>query len=142
MVGNNLVNTIMAHGGCYMKIRFRLYTPLIQFRISQLFTVSAVTSGCISDCHLTPLELIYSWTFGRFCVLRPSYCFSAPPAVSPVGIATLYGLDGPGIESCTRPYRPWVPPSFLYNGYRVISGGKTAGAWRRPPIPIAIYCLG
>jgi hypothetical protein len=55
---------------------------------------------------------------------------------SSVGIANGYGLDGPGIESLwgggifrTRPDRPWGPPSLLYNGYRVFSGGKAAGAW-------------
>jgi hypothetical protein len=38
---------------------------------------------------------------------------------SSVGIATNYGLDGPGIESrwgeifCTCPDRPWGPPSLL-----------------------------
>ena len=25
---------------------------------------------------------------------------------------------------------PWGPPSFLYNGYRVISKGKAEGTWR------------
>ena len=30
----------------------------------------------------------------------------------------------------TCPYRPWGPPSLLYNGYRVFPGGKAAGAWR------------
>jgi hypothetical protein len=55
---------------------------------------------------------------------------------SSVGIATGYALDGPEIESLwgeifrTRPYRPWGPPSLLYNGYRVFPGGKAAGAWR------------
>ena len=50
---------------------------------------------------------------------------------SVVGIATGYGLDGPGIESRwggeifrTCPDRPWGPPSLLYNGYRVFPGGK------------------
>jgi hypothetical protein len=49
---------------------------------------------------------------------------------SVVGIATAYGLDGPGIESrCdeilrTCPDRPWGPPSLLYNGYQVFPGGK------------------
>jgi hypothetical protein len=44
---------------------------------------------------------------------------------SSVGIATRFGLDGPEIESlwgeifCTRPDRPWGPPSLLYNPYRV-----------------------
>jgi hypothetical protein len=51
------------------------------------------------------------------------------------GIATRYGLDGPGIESRsevrffrTHPDRSWIPHSPLYNGYRVIPGGKAAGA--------------
>jgi hypothetical protein len=55
---------------------------------------------------------------------------------SSVGIATGYGLDGPGIENpgggeifSTRPDRPWGPPSLLYNVYRVFPGGKAAGAW-------------
>jgi hypothetical protein len=49
---------------------------------------------------------------------------------SVVGIANGYGLDGPGIEIpvgarfSSRPDRPWNPPSFLYNGYRVFPGGK------------------
>ena len=54
---------------------------------------------------------------------------------SSVGIATRYGLDGPGIEPWgeeifrTRPDRPWGPPSLLYNGYRVFPRDKAAGAW-------------
>ena len=61
---------------------------------------------------------------------------------SSVGIATRYGLDGPGIESRwgeifhTRPDRPWGPPSLLYNGYQVFPGGKAAVVWRWPPTPI------
>jgi hypothetical protein len=30
----------------------------------------------------------------------------------------------------TLPYRPWGPPSLLYNGYRAFLEGKAAGAWR------------
>jgi len=30
----------------------------------------------------------------------------------------------------TRPYRPCGPVSLLYNGYRVIPGGKATGSWR------------
>ena len=55
---------------------------------------------------------------------------------SAVGIATRYGLDGPGIESrwgrdFPHPSRPALgdPPSLPYNGYRVFPGGKAAGAW-------------
>ena len=49
---------------------------------------------------------------------------------SSVGIATDFGLDGPGIESrlggrlFARPDRPWGPPSLLYNGYRVFLVSK------------------
>ena len=56
---------------------------------------------------------------------------------SSVGIATRYGLGGPGIESRwggeifrTRLDWPWGPPTLLYNGYRVFTGGKAAGEWR------------
>jgi hypothetical protein len=49
---------------------------------------------------------------------------------SVVRIATRYGLVGPGIESrCGEIFRTYSdrlrgPPSLLYNGYRVFSGGK------------------
>jgi hypothetical protein len=55
---------------------------------------------------------------------------------SSVGIATRYRLDGPGSNPGegeifrTLPDRPWVPPSLLYNGYRVFPGGKSGEAWR------------
>jgi hypothetical protein len=48
-----------------------------------------------------------------------------------VGIATRYGLEGPGIEFRwgeifrTYPDRLRSPPSFLYNGYRLFPGGKS-----------------
>jgi len=65
-----------------------------------------------------------------------------PGQDSVVGIATRYGLDGPGIESwckqdfphlsrlavgLTQPPIQWVPAVF--------PGGKAAGAWRSPPTP-------
>jgi hypothetical protein len=48
---------------------------------------------------------------------------------SSVGIATDYGLDGPGIESrwgeiFRSPDWTWGPSSLLYNEYRVFPGGK------------------
>ena len=56
---------------------------------------------------------------------------------SAVDTATRYGLEGPGIESRwggeifhARPDRSLGLPSLLYNGYRVLLGGKLAGAWR------------
>ena len=37
---------------------------------------------------------------------------------------------GGGEIFSTRLDWPWVSPSLLYNGYRVFTGGKAAGAWR------------
>jgi hypothetical protein len=51
-----------------------------------------------------------------------------------VGIATRYGLEGPGNESRwgeifrNYPDRLGGPPSLLYNEYRVFTGVKVAGA--------------
>ena len=51
---------------------------------------------------------------------------------SVVGIATRYGLGGPGNESRqgeifrTRVDRTWIPPSLLYNRYRAFPRGKLA----------------
>ena len=61
---------------------------------------------------------------------------------SSVGIATGYGLNVPGNESRlggeiyrTCPDRPWGPPSFLYNGYRVFPGGKERPGRDADPSP-------
>ena len=54
---------------------------------------------------------------------------------SAVGIATRYGLDGPGSNSGggeifrTRSDRPWGPSSLLYNAYGVFLVGKASRAW-------------
>jgi len=63
---------------------------------------------------------------------------------SVVGIATAYGLDGPGIESRwgeifrTSPERPWGPLSFLYNGYRLFTGGKVLLGVTLTPHPLLV----
>ena len=61
---------------------------------------------------------------------------------SSVGIATRYGLDGPGIESrwgqdYPHPSRPALGPTQLPIQWvpGLFSGGKAAGAWRWPPTP-------
>jgi hypothetical protein len=64
---------------------------------------------------------------------------------SAVGIATGYGLDGPGIESRWGrdfPHRPWGPPSLLYNGYRVFLGGKERlGRDADPSLPSSVVVM-
>ena len=63
---------------------------------------------------------------------------------SSVGIATDYGLDGPGIESrwggvvFRHPDRPWGPPSLLYNGYRVFPRGKERPGRDADPSPLLV----
>jgi len=70
----------------------------------------------------------YGSSIAIFTVEYLWYPFWGGPGSS-VGIATDYGLDGPGNESrwgarlSARPDRPWGPPSLLYNGYRVFPGG-------------------
>ena len=60
------------------------------------------------------------------------------------GIATGYGLDGPGIESQggeifhTCSGRPWGPPSLLHNGYRVFPGGKERRGVTLTPHPLLV----
>jgi len=89
------------------------------------------------------------------CVISTPFCYRTgdfsrvfiPPSMqlvgrdSSVGVATGYGLDGPGIESRwgeifrTCPDRPWGPPSLLYNGYRVFTGGKERPGRDAEPSP-------
>ena len=60
---------------------------------------------------------------------------------SSVGIATGYGLDGPGIESWRGRDFPHLsrrtldPSSLLYNGYRVFPGGKERPRCDADPSP-------
>jgi hypothetical protein len=63
---------------------------------------------------------------------------------SSVGIATDYGLHGPGIESWwgeifrTCPDRPWGPPSLFYNGCRVFPGGRKRPGRDAVPSPLLV----
>jgi hypothetical protein len=67
------------------------------------------------------------------------FVVSAPG--SSVGIATNYGLDGPGIESrCnetfrTCPDRPWGQSNLPYNGYWDFPGAKERPGRDADPSP-------
>jgi len=81
-----------------------------------------------NETNLAPARLAVHRTVLYFHSPRNTFCRGGPS--SSVGVATDYGLDGPGIESrwgarfSARPHRPRGPPSLLYNGYRVFPGGK------------------
>jgi hypothetical protein len=74
----------------------------------------------------------YHYTLRNNSEERKSHAFrggrGGPSGI--VGIATGYGLDGPGsspgggkiFRTCAD--RPWSPPSLLYDGYRVFPKGK------------------
>jgi hypothetical protein len=64
----------------------------------------------------TVLNNLHSFTLGRD---------------STVVIAARFGLDGPWFElDCGRHFPHQYSPNLLYNGYRVLSRDKEAGAWR------------
>ena len=83
-------------------------------------TVGMYMSVAERQCSVSGLYVIYNTQWGRD---------------SSVGIATRYGLDGPGSNPGggeifrTHPDRPWGPTNLLYNGYQVLPGDKAAGAW-------------
>jgi hypothetical protein len=54
---------------------------------------------------------------------------------SSVGIATCYGMEGPGIEFRWGQDFPHPSRPALYNRYWVFLGGKSAEAWRWLPTP-------
>jgi hypothetical protein len=102
-------------------------------------------------CRNNERDLNYCWWHLQFkgrSIGIPSIFSSQADRVSSVGIARLYGLDGPRIESRwgenfrTCPDRLWGPPSLIYNGYRVFPGGKAIGAWRWPPTPFSAEVKG
>jgi hypothetical protein len=88
-------------------------------------SVEACSRSCICRVYIS-LHVGLSWQI-ECCVVHIKTNWSRD---SSVGIATRYGLDGPGIESRwdeifrTYPDRLRGPPSLLYNRYRVFPGGK------------------
>jgi hypothetical protein len=83
------------------------------------------TSCCISY----RIDVVYIWAGG---------------SGSSVGIATVYGLDGPGIESWwvkifrTCPDRSWSLPSLLYNRCRIFSEVKSGRGVTLTPHPLPV----
>ena len=124
-------NLIQSHPPSHTLI---LQNPL-QLYLPQTSHVTCILPTC------SPVKLWYSLEENEWAV-KTSQCLShARGRDSSVGIATRYGLHGPGIESrwgrdFPHPSRPpWGPHSLLYNGYRVFPGGKAAGVWCWPPTP-------
>ena len=111
------------------------YTSIFRFRMS------GVVSGVVIIPHLMSWQKMRGAILHTPCSFKAWYlCDRGPGSV--VGIATAYGLDGPGIESrwgCeifrTCPDRPWGPPSLLCNGYRIFPGGRVMPGRDADPTP-------
>jgi hypothetical protein len=105
----------------------------------------------ISVARCSPLSVLCSRTFffpgdlSQFYQIRKRYLWLADSFLwcewwSVVErLATGWKVRGSNASEVdifrTRPERSWGPPSLLYNGYRVVAGGKAAGAWHWPLTP-------
>jgi hypothetical protein len=83
------------------------------------------------------IKLSPSWEANRFAASQEIHHFYGTQCSLRLTTDwTVRGSNPIGSEIFhTRPDRPWGPPSFLYNGYRVFSGGKAAWAWCWPLTP-------
>jgi len=83
------------------------------------------------------LDVPIEYALNTMKLCRP-WCFSFwAGIVQSVHLPTGWTVRGLNSERgeifLTRPERSWDPPKLLYNGYRVISGDRTVGAWLNHP---------
>ena len=108
------VSTLEDETTMFRNVEIRLPIDALSYRRRKTFSLKTIILTWIIVRRQQQLTVYYNINCG--------------PGSS-VGIATGYGLDGPGIESQWRrdfrtyPNRPWGPPSLLYNGYRVFPRG-------------------
>ena len=131
------------YGTCFS---FVYYTSIIlrhvlaeqKGAIDQHFFLLKSPQICLGEAD-SLLRRQYLITYRQNIFLRVYLLQCGPGSV--VGIMTVYGLDGPGIESRwgeifrTSPDRPWGPPNPLYNWYRVFPGGKVLQGRDADPSP-------
>jgi len=76
------------------------------------------------------------WRFQSLLLLRKPQCLRAGIALSATGCTVRGSNPGEGEIFRTRPDRPCVPPSLLYNGYRFsFQGVKQLGRGVNHPLP-------
>jgi hypothetical protein len=118
-----------------VKVQWLLYVPPALTFINSAICSHSVVTRFIRSSQWIMTVLIHSGSWD-----------------SVVSVATCYGLEGPGIESqwdeIFRTYPDWLwgPPSLLYNGYWVFSGGKggrgvmlTAHPFLVPRLRVELY---
>ena len=112
------------------KNRYQSQSPVLQFSevsiLSRSWKLSCGYQMFISNSLGNGSAINVADTISTLLMVNLTSCGPG----SSVGIATAYGLEGPGIDSRwgeifrTSLDRSWGPPSLLYNGYRVFPRGK------------------
>ena len=118
--------------------------------------VNLQSSPCLQNLRLkilftflvSPIRATHSTRLTFFVSMRLIYLLKITRTTRPGsvdGIATGYGLDGPGIKSRWEARFPapvqtglGAPPSLLYNGYRVFPGGKDRPGRDADPSPPSV----
>jgi hypothetical protein len=107
-------------------------------------TAKNINKSCILKVK-NKTGICYCWKQNNYNFLfyfcNVSFILCGPD--SSVGIATGYGLDGPGIESrwdeifptCSE--RPWGPHILMYNRQRVFPGGRKQPGRDADPKPLS-----
>ena len=131
-----VINSVTEQSSFWEINRGGLGNPV--YIIFQIFKFHFLLFACRNESfsHVKSFTICVWIQFTRFLLSTASIIGPG----SSVGIATDYGLEGPGIESrrgdiFRRPDRPWGPPSLLYNGYRVFPGGKVRPGHAANPSP-------
>jgi hypothetical protein len=113
---------------------FSLYIPKLRFVTPQNFTLFMFIVVRISN-------LVYVKIWWRFYV-KLIQKWLGPVAQSISRLATGWTVRGsnPGGGEIFRtcPHRLWVPPSLLYNGYRVFPGGRKRPGHDVDPSPLSV----
>ena len=118
-------------------ITFYILHILVTVRLGVILVT--VRLGVILINNQLDAQFYYVYTF-----ISIVYLFRAGSQDGVNGIGTRYGLEVPGIESRwgeifrTYPERLRCPPSLLYNGYRVFSGGKLRPGRHADPSPLLV----
>jgi hypothetical protein len=105
-------------------------------------TITRTVGSSLPSRHSVTSQKV--WIFGiTLCypqILQTKACPSGPGSAVDIATALQAGRSGDRISVGgeifrTCPDRPWGPPSLLYNGYRVFTGGKVRPGRDAEPSP-------
>ena len=111
--------------------------------------LTSAADGCNWSVLYSVLHNRCSITFAQLCEILKDFCSVLSLYVGRVAQSTQRLTTGwtvrdripVGTRFSARPDRPWGPPCLLYNGYRVLTGGKVRpgrAADHSPPSSAAV----